>query len=213
LVGGFVRPDLTQAGAAADSGGRSPGMDAVTLVRISARANRLANHRLHAALAPLSREELHAARTGFFPSLFATLHHILAVDLYYLAALRRDADPESSWRDFVAFDELAPLAASQRASDERLIAFCEALDVATLDAVVRLPRGQGRVQRDRVGHVLQHLFMHQAHHRGQAHAMTSGTRVAPPQLDEFLLPSEAHLRTAEMAALGWDEEAIYGDPP
>jgi hypothetical protein len=33
--------------------------------------------------------------------------------------------------------------------------------------------------------------------------------VAPPQLDEFMLPSEAHLRVHEMAALGWSEDAVY----
>jgi hypothetical protein len=37
--------------------------------------------------------------------------------------------------------------------------------------------------------------------------------VAPPQLDQFLMPSDAHLRRADMAALGWDEAAVYGRPP
>jgi uncharacterized damage-inducible protein DinB len=58
--------------------------------------------------------------------------------------------------------------------------------------------------------VLAHLFMHQTHHRGQAHAMLAGTRVKPPQLDEFLMPSDAPFRVPDMAALGWREEAVYG---
>ena len=66
------------------------------------------------------------------------------------------------------------------------------------------------VQRDRAAHVLAHLFMHQTHHRGQVHAMLSGTSVPPPQLDEFLMPSDAHFRVADMAALGWSEERVYG---
>ena len=40
--------------------------------------------------------------------------------------------------------------------------------------------------------------------------MLAGTAVRPPQLDEFMMPSEAHLRAADLAALGWDEAAIYG---
>ena len=64
------------------------------------------------------------------------------------------------------------------------------------------------VQRDLAAHVLAHLFMHQTHHRGQVHAMLAGTAVAPPQLDEFLMPSEAHLRVQDMQALGWDETAV-----
>ena len=39
--------------------------------------------------------------------------------------------------------------------------------------------------------LLLHLFQHQIHHRGQAHAMLSGTEVAPPQLDEFHLALDA----------------------
>ena len=54
------------------------------------------------------------------------------------------------------------------------------------------------------------LVNHQVHHRGQVHAMLAGTRIAPPQLDEFMAPSEAHLRTADMAALGWREIDVYG---
>ncbi|MDH5540092.1 MAG: hypothetical protein OEY03_11880 [Rhizobacter sp.] len=97
----------------------------------------------------------------------------------------------------------------QRASDERLIAFCDALDAAGCEAMVDMDR-RTHVQRDRAAHVLAHLFMHQTHHRGQAHAMLSGTSIEPPQLDEFLMPSEGHLRVAEMAALGWDEASVYG---
>ena len=101
-------------------------------------------------------------------------------------------------------------ARDKRASDERLIAFCNDLDSANVAAEVAMPRHGGRVQRDRAAHVLQHLFMHQTHHRGQAHAMLSSTAAEPPQLDEFLMPSEPHLRVTEMAELGWQESRVYG---
>jgi uncharacterized damage-inducible protein DinB len=57
--------------------------------------------------------------------------------------------------------------------------------------------------------VVAHLLNHQVHHRGQAHAMLAGTAVAPPQLDEFLMSSEAHLRQADLAALGWTEDRLF----
>lgn len=185
-------------------------MQALTLLRLQARANRLANHRLHAAMAPLTAAELHAPRSGFFPTLLATLNHILAVDLYYVGALHGDDDLAGHWERYDDASELAPLAARQRHSDERLIAFCDALDDAGCRRTVQMPRQAGVVQRDAAAYVLQHLFMHQTHHRGQVHAMLSGTAVAPPQLDEFLMPSDAALRRADMAALGWDEAAVYG---
>jgi len=179
------------------------------MLRIQARANRLANHRLHAAMESLSREELHAPRAGFFPTLMATLNHILGVDRYYVGALHGDPDLAAHWDRFVPDDDLAALAERQRLSDERLIGFCDTLDAAGCDRVVDLDRGEGRIQRERVAHVLAHLAMHQTHHRGQVHAMLSDTRIAPPQLDEFLMPSEAHLRVADMAALGWTERDVF----
>lgn len=185
-------------------------VDLAQSLRIQAHANALANLRLHAAMAPLSREELQARRTSFFPSLMATLNHILAVDGYYIAVLAGDADPEAAWRLYRPALDLAPLVASQRASDMRLLSWCVALDAEGCNRIVAMPRGGGRVQRDRVAHVLAHLFMHQTHHRGQVHAMLAGTSVKPPQLDEFLLPSEAHLREGEMLAFDWHEREVYG---
>ncbi len=123
--------------------------------------------------------------------------------------LCREPDPRAHFASFVPADDVAALAPRQAASDERLIAFCDALDAAACGAPVEIPRGD-HVQRDRTSHLLAHLFNHQTHHRGQAHAMLAGTAIAPPQLDEFMMPSEAHLRTADMAALGWSEAEVYG---
>ena len=185
-------------------------MDVLQPLRIAARANRLANRRLHGAMATLSRDEFHAPRTSFFPSLAATLNHVLAIDIYYIDALEGAAGMAERYGAFVPADTLAELARRQRESDERLIGFVERLRDA--DAPVAMDRGGGKVQRDVAGHVLAHLFMHQTHHRGQAHAMLAGTAVSPPKLYEFLMPSDAPLREADMRELGWSEAAIYGRP-
>ena len=66
-----------------------------------------------------------------------------------------------------------------------------------------------RVQVERRDRLLLHLFQHDTHHRGQAHAMLAGTRVKPPQLDEFFSADDAALRTGDLAALGWREEGIW----
>ena len=184
-------------------------MDLSLILRIQARANRLANRRLHAAMAGLTREDFHAKRTSFFPSLALTLNHILAVDAYYIGALHGDSELQQRHENFAPADDMPALTERQRASDARLIVFCDRLDAAGCDAEVAMDRGNGMIQRDLAGHVLAHLFMHQTHHRGQAHAMLSGTAVKPPQLDEFLMPSDASWRVVDMAALGWDEVAVY----
>jgi len=187
-----------------------PTLDLARALRIQAHANRLANKRLQGALANLSTSELHTPRTSFFPTIIGTLNHLLAVDLYYIAALHGEADMAARYDRYAPHDELAPYASAQDASDRRLIAFCDRLDAAGVNAEVAMDRGEGRVQRDLAGHVLQHLFMHQTHHRGQVHSMLSGTAVKPPQLDEFLMPSDAQFRVSDMAALGWNERGVYG---
>jgi len=185
-------------------------MDLLQHHRIAAHANRMANRRLHAALAGLTRDEFHAPRTGFFPSLAQTLNHLLVVDGYYLDALEGVADMAARYDAFIPADTPKALAARQQASDERLIALCDRLAAAGTDPPVVMDRGEGREQRDRAGHVLAHLFMHQTHHRGQAHGMLSGTNVKPPQLDEFLMPCDAPYRVDDMRALGWNEDEVYG---
>ncbi len=55
-----------------------------------------------------------------------------------------------------------------------------------------MSRGESGVMLETVGNTLLHLFQHQIHHRGQVHAIPSGTRVAPPQLDEFFLEFDRH---------------------
>ncbi|HTO09150.1 MAG TPA: DinB family protein [Myxococcota bacterium] len=165
-----------------------------------ARNNAWSNRRLHAACAKLRQEELDAPRTSFFPSLTATLNHILVVDWYYLDGLEGGGRGLETQRNPVPFPRLAELAAAQRAADARLVRFCDALEPGTLAREVTLDRGDEGLTREPVTAVLAHLFVHQIHHRGQAHAMLSGTRVAPPQLDEFFLEYDRERRAGDEIA-------------
>lgn len=177
--------------------------------RTLAHANRLANHRLHSACIQLTDVEFKATRTSFFPSLWATLNHILIVDWYYIAALYRERDMRRAFKSETPCKDMRELGAAQVASDQRLIDWCDAADDAALDAQVEMDR-DSFTQRDLARHVLMHLLTHQIHHRGQAHAMLAGTAVKPPQLDEFVMPSESQYRIDDLAALGWTEADLFG---
>jgi uncharacterized damage-inducible protein DinB len=179
----------------------------MTLFLTQARANRLANRRLLGAVATLSEADFHAPRTGFFPSLALTLNHVLNVDHYYIAALQGDVAMRHIWASYVPARTAAELAARQDESDERLVAFCAGLQAGDENRIVAFDRGAGieAGPREPVGRVLAHLFMHQTHHRGQAHAMLAGTSVKPPQLDDFLLLGDKVHRVEDMAAVGWEE--------
>jgi uncharacterized damage-inducible protein DinB len=181
----------------------------VQTYRAFAYNNAWANHRLLTACANLSQEEFEAKRTGFFPSLQRTLNHNYVVDLFYVDALEGGWLGPKAWEDQVPCPSIANLKHAQAAIDERLIAVCNALTPALLGSIVRVNR-ETRVQTERRDRLLMHLFQHQIHHRGQAHAMLSGTAIEPPQLDEFFSIAEAPLRAGEFASLGWTEETVWG---
>jgi len=182
--------------------------DLVQTYRAFAYNNAWANHRLLTACAALSQQDFEAKRTGFFPSLQMTLNHIYVIDLFYVDALEGGWLGPKAWDNDIPYPSLAELKSAQAAIDRRLIAVCDALTPALLDAIVRVNRNT-RVQTERCDRLLMHLFQHQIHHRGQAHAMLSATSVAPPQLDEFFSIAEAPLRAAEFEQLGWTEETVW----
>jgi uncharacterized damage-inducible protein DinB len=184
-------------------------MDAMLAYRTMAYNNGWANHRLLTACAALSQAEFTAPRTGFFPSLRATLNHILIIDRFYIDALEGGTLGPAAFADPEPCETVVLLKDAQGEMDRRLIAFVEGLDTSDLDRIVNVHRGD-RIQRERMDRLLLHLFQHQVHHRGQAHAMLSATDVSPPQLDEFFAADEAPLRAGEFAELGWSEDRIWG---
>ncbi|MBN8990070.1 MAG: damage-inducible protein DinB [Rhizobiales bacterium] len=171
--------------------------------------NGWANHRLLTACAALSQAEFTASRTGFFPSLRATLNHILIIDRFYIDAMEGGTLGPAAWANREPCETVPLLRDAQGEMDRRLIALVEGLGTADLDRIVNVHRGS-RIQRERADRLLLHLFQHQVHHRGQAHAMLSATAVSPPQLDEFFAAEEAPLRAAEFAELGWSEDKVWG---
>lgn len=174
---------------------------ALSLFRLLARNNSLANRRLYAACGDLSEAEYRAERPCFFRTIHATLNHILLVDRRYLERLE-GGSPAPLDNDVELFAEREPLAAAQAECDRRLFGFVEALVLADLARPVRYVAYTGEWTENPMPAVLLHLFQHQTHHRGQVHDMLSQTSVAPPQLDEFLLAEDSAHRAEEMAALG-----------
>ncbi|MEI6158933.1 MAG: DinB family protein, partial [Roseococcus sp.] len=123
----------------------------------------------------------------------------------YVDALEGGTLGPAAWADREPCRDVPALQAAQSAVDQRLIAWCDALEEAGLAQIIEVQRGH-RVQRERTDRLLLHLFQHQIHHRGQAHGMLGR---AAPQLDEFYCRGEAKLRAPEFAALGWTEDDLW----
>ena len=170
--------------------------------------NAWANHRLLRACGKLSAEELAAPRTSFFPSIIHTLNHILTVDWLYISALEGNCIGAAAFEPEIPFVHFADLNREQHAADRRLIDHCRQMVTETVMQEVRIPRAD-HVQVETADRVLLHLFQHQIHHRGQVHAMLSGTSVPPPQLDEFFAADEEKLRKQDFAELNFTEAMIW----
>lgn len=164
----------------------------------------LANRRLHAAIAALPGADWEAPRVSFFPSLRATLAHVVLVDSFYLMAVEGGVWTDAAMADLDPCATPDDWASAQEALDRRFLERAEALVPQDLALVVQIHRS-GRVQIETLGDTLLHVFLHGQHHRGQVHAMLAGTRVRPPQLDEFIMADDAAVRADDLAALGRDD--------
>lgn len=180
---------------------------------VQAYNNAWANHRLANACAILPAGELTKPRIGVFPSLIATLNHILIVDWFYVSALEGACIGPKAFETDMPFAHLGDYIHAQQEVDQRLITVCNALDGADIERPVTLIRRYG-AEVDQFDRVFLHLIQHQIHHRGQVHSMLSDTSVAPPQLDEFYLSSKADqtLRAPDFMEMGLTEGMIWGEP-
>lgn len=163
-------------------------------LRRMARNNLWSNDRVYRAVLTLRSGEFEAERISFFPSIRATLIHILAVDYFYLDCLTGGGKRAASCPQFSPCLDAVGLSEAQLNFDRKLIAFFDSLVEADLERRVIVDLREDETRLESIDNMLAHLFLHDIHHRGQVHAMLCSTSVAPPQLDEFLLDCDLGLR-------------------
>ena len=144
--------------------------------------NRWANERLYAACTGLPEGEYKASRPAFFGSIHRTLNHILLADRAWLSRLQATG-ARALPLDTELYPTLTELAAARAAEDDNLAIYVDGLDEAGLARVVSYRSTQGTAYDAPCSIILQHVFNHQTHHRGQVHDMLTATSVAPPPLD------------------------------
>lgn len=144
--------------------------------------NQWANARICGAALALPEEAYRRPTGVFFTSLHGTLNHVLTADRIWLARLTGEGDAPASV-DVVLFHDRAALTRARMAEDARIIAVVEGYDEAGFAGMLRYANTSGEQLEQPVSDVLTHVFNHQTHHRGQAHACVSIVGAAPPPLD------------------------------
>lgn len=141
--------------------------------------NAWANARLYDMAQQLSDEAYRRNVGVYFGSMHRTLNHILAADLIWMRRLTGTGDHPRTL-DAIVYDDLVSLWDARQREDRRIIDHVAALDEAAFDELLEYrmlsgtPVGQPRRE------ILAHMFNHQTHHRGQAHAVLTLLGVSEP---------------------------------
>jgi uncharacterized damage-inducible protein DinB len=155
-----------------------------------ARYNQWANERLYRMAAELPDEAYRRPVGAYFASLNGTLNHLLTADRIWMHRLTRTGD-HPAHLDAILFADLAQLQTAREAEDRRIIGYVEGLRDTDIAAPCNYQTLNGTAFSQPLGDLLAHLFNHQTHHRGQAHAILTVLGVAEPTpLDLLLMQRE-----------------------
>jgi uncharacterized damage-inducible protein DinB len=148
--------------------------------------NAWANGRLYMMASQLPDDRYRRDVGAYFKSLHGTLNHILCADLIWMRRLTGAGEHPTNL-DAIVFDDLPSLSAARQQEDQRIIGYVESLSDSQMEETwaYRTLNGTPRQQRRR--EILAHLFNHQTHHRGQAHAILTVLGVAEPDGLDLLL--------------------------
>jgi uncharacterized damage-inducible protein DinB len=152
--------------------------------------NAWANGRLFRMASQLPDEQYRRDVGAYFKSLHGTLNHIMVADLIWMRRLTGVGGHPSNL-DAIVFDDLPSLSAARQQEDERIVRFVEGLSDAQLEGMCDYRTLNGTPQKQPRQVILAHLFNHQTHHRGQAHAILTVLGVSEPDgLDLLLMQRE-----------------------
>jgi uncharacterized damage-inducible protein DinB len=151
-----------------------------------AKYNAWANARLF-RMAGALHDELYRKEVGaFFKSLHGTLNHLLAADRIWMRRLTGTGDHPDRL-NAILFDDLPSLHAARLEEDSRITGFVQGLEEPSFEEVLEYRTLNGTPQGQRRREILAHLFNHETHHRGQAHAILTVLGVAEPDPLDLLI--------------------------
>lgn len=151
------------------------------------------NQRLLDSMTQLTQAQLWEDRGAFFKSVMGTMNHVLVWDITWLQRFERQystpvlapvsklASPAS--HDQVLYRDLDRFGVARNHLDGILVAFTAKIDTALLARTLEYTIADGTVFRKEAGAILQHVFNHQTHHRGQITALLFQLGIDPGVTD------------------------------
>jgi uncharacterized damage-inducible protein DinB len=145
--------------------------------------NAWANARLFEAAAELTDTQYRENRGAFFKSVHGTLNHLLVTDRVWMQRITGEGDAPDRL-DAILFEDFSELRAARQSEDRRIVEHLDRLDETAFAGVIRYRRvSTPEMFEQPLVPALAHLFNHQTHHRGQAHALLTALTGKGPELD------------------------------
>ena len=161
--------------------------------------NRWANAQLYEAALALTDTQYLRDTGVFFKSMSGTLNHLLATDRNWMWRLTGDGEHYDRG-DLIIHEDRRSLTAARADEDDRIGSYVASLNEPALTGLHSYSTTKGKPFKQRRSDILAHLFNHQTHHRGQAHAILSiVTGREPPALD--LLAFQRGVVTPDLRAI------------
>ena len=133
--------------------------------------NQWANRRIYDAAAQLTKDEFERNVGAFFGSAMGTLNHLLVADRIWMKRFTNGGEAPKTL-DAILHRDFQPLRKAREAEDLRIIAWIGGLtEKAMAGRFTYMTVSDMRTVSQRLAPALAHVFNHQTHHRGQAHAI------------------------------------------
>jgi uncharacterized damage-inducible protein DinB len=146
--------------------------------------NQLMNQRLFSAARELSDENVKKDCSAFFNSVFGTLNHIMVGDIVWLKRFAEHPSSQVSL-SYIAhlekpqslssnlFADLDSLSIERERIDEIIIQWLKGLSEKDLNDCISYNNMAGDPFKKQYSSLINHLFLHQIHHRGQVTVLMS----------------------------------------
>jgi uncharacterized damage-inducible protein DinB len=168
---------------------------------LMARYNHWMNERVYDAAATLDPDALAADSGAFFGSIVGTLNHVVVTDILWLQrfathpsefqSLCRVADIETPGAlNAIVHEDISDLRALRDVLDALISEWSHELTPEVLQSELEYRNAAGKAFRNPFGALLQHLFNHQTHHRGQVKTLLSQRGVDVGETDLVTLVRE-----------------------
>lgn len=151
---------------------------------LMAEYNKLMNERQYDAASKLTDPDIREDRGAFFKSVLGSLNHIMVGDIVWLKRFAKVSpsretlayvqalnNPDSL--DSIIFTDLVELREARSKIDNEIIAWINGLADSELGKCISYTNMVGKQYKKPFASLLNHLFLHQVHHRGQVTTLLS----------------------------------------